>query len=99
LDKALIIRRTRLEGKWAARDELVEQSVLEGEGGGALFRVEIEALEEGELGGIGGSLGWGVAEVDGEEEERGQEDEAEEQSGFWEERHGGWGEGMVVMGA
>jgi hypothetical protein len=71
LHEALIVRRTRLEGKRAARDEFVEQSILEGECGGALFRVEIEALEEEELGGIGGCLGWDLAEVDEEEDEGG----------------------------
>jgi hypothetical protein len=71
LHEALIIRRTRLEGKRATSDEFVEQSILQGEYGGALLRVEIEALEEGELGGIGGGLGLGSAEVDEEEEERG----------------------------
>jgi hypothetical protein len=71
LHEALVVRRTRLEGKRAARDEFVEQSILEGECGGALFGVEIGALEEGELGVVGGSLGWGLAEVDEEEEEGG----------------------------
>jgi hypothetical protein len=71
LHEALIVRRTRLEGERAARDEFVEQSILEGECGGALLGVEIGALEEGEPGVVGGCLGCGLAEVDEEEEEGG----------------------------